>query len=258
MRSLRIGSTLAIAAFVMTATAFAATGPGIGNSGIGNLGDGLLDKDLAKSLSPAADKQGADWLPDQEMLKRLLQDGARDTAGEDVGGSPLASVVSGMRRAESFIRDDADNKAAVPVQKQVVAELDKLIAQMEKQCQSCKKSGKKSGQKKQASKRSQPKPSECKDGECDKEGQCDKPGSKPGKKPGQKANQSGTTSLAGAPNAATPEEQQRLMKAAWGHLPERMRERMLQGAGSEFLPEYRDELQQYYRKLAERTAQESP
>lgn len=255
MPSYQVALMCGVLAMPLSTNAFAAPA-----TSVGNLGDSLLDNDLAKALTPApaaADKKaGTDWLPSQEMLDRLLQQGVRDTAGEDIGESPLAGVVAGMRRAETLIRDDASDRAAVPVQKQVVAELDKLIAEMEKQCQSCKKPGKKDGQKKQASKRSQPK--EGKPGECDKEGQCDKPGGKPGKKPGQKANQSGTTSLAGAPNAATPEEQQKLMKAAWGHLPERMRERMLQGAGSEFLPEYRDELQQYYRKLADRTSQESP
>ncbi|QDT68905.1 hypothetical protein MalM25_18310 [Planctomycetes bacterium MalM25] len=227
-------------------------------AGVGNLGDSLLDAELAKRLSPPAKQQAKPiedrLLPDQEMLKRLF-DGDTGAAGEDVGESPLAGVVNGMRQAEAFLRDEAGDKQAVPVQREVVAQLEQLIAKMEKQCQGgqCKKKG--DQQKKQASKRSQPKEGQCdKPGECDKEGQCDKPGQKPGKQ----ANKAGTTKLGGAPDAQTPEQQQELMKAAWGHLPERMRERMLQGAGGEFLPEYREELQEYYRKLAERTAPESP
>lgn len=248
-----------LAAIATAVCGVAAAAP---SSGVGNLGDSLLDGDLAKALSPAPEapaadgKGGADWLPDEEMLRRLLQDGAGQAAGEDVGPgqSPLTSVIQDMRRAEGLIADDSREGAAAPVQRQVVAQLEKLIAQMEKQCKGgqCNKPGE---QKKQVSKRSQPK-----EGQCDKPGECDKPGDKPGKpskKAGQKANQSGTTKL-GSVADATAADQQELMKAAWGHLPERMRERMLQGAGSEFLPEYRDELQQYYRKLAERSAGESP
>ena len=226
-------------------------------SGVGDLGDSLLDADLVRALTPieaeaATAPRGADWLPDEEMLRRLLQDGADQAAGEDVGGSPLASVVNGMRRAESLIRDQADDKVAVPVQREVVAQLDRLIAQMEKQCQggSCNKP--KPDSQKQASKRTQSKP-----GQCDKEGECDKPG-QPGQKLAKKANQSGATSFGGAPNAAEAEAPEDLMKAAWGHLPERVREQMLQGAGGEFLPEYREALQQYYRRLAERSAEEAP
>lgn len=250
---------LALAVLCGASPAVAAPSSGIGNTGIGNLGDSLLDNDLAKALSPAPTKQagppakGEDWLPDEEMLRRLLQDGGQP-AGEDVGRgeSPLASVISGMRQAEGLIADESAKKPAAPVQREVVAQLEKLIAQMEKQCKGG-QCNKPQDKKKQASKRSQPK-----EGQCDKpgEGECDKPG-KQSKKPGQKANQSGTTSLAGAPNVS-PAEQQELMKAAWGHLPERMRERMLQGSDNEFLPEYRDELQQYYRRLAERSTSEQP
>lgn len=254
---------IAFSLFLMAGIAKAAPAPGNASNDYGNLGDLLLDDELARSLAPAppapalsesnpAAQGKPDWLPNPDALNRMLEQGAREAAGEDVGSSPLASVVSGMRRAEGLIRTEGSKNGAAPVQREVVAQLEKLIAEMEKQCQNCNKSSK--DQKKQASKRSKPKPGECKPGEC-------KPGDKPGKpsnKKGDKANKSGTTSLAGAPNASTPEEQQQLIKAAWGHLPERMREQMLQGSDSEFLPEYRNELQDYYRRLAERSSREAP
>ncbi len=226
--------------------------------GVGNLGDSLLDDDLAKSLSPAPEapaKQAgpAGWVPEGEMLDRLLERGAQEAAGEDVGASPLAGVVDGMRRAEGLIRDDANDKVAVPVQKEVVQRLNQLIAEMEKQCQGGNCNKPPSNKEKQASKRSQPKPGK---GQGEKTGQGEKPG-KPAKTLAQKANQSGTSG-ANAGISDSQASQQELLKAAWGHLPERMRERMMQGSDSEFLPEYRQELQQYYRRLAERSSQESP
>ena len=241
---------------LLTLTAIAIGAPALAApAGVGNLGDSLLDADLAKQLAPPTRPNAKPLTPgmqlDEDLLRRLFDGDQAAPAGEDVGASPLASVVDGMRRAEAAIRDDAGEKQAVPMQREVVAQLERLIAQMEKQCQggSCNKPSQ--NQDKQASKRSQPKEGQCdKPGDCDKEGQ----GDKPGEKQGQLANQSGTTKLGGAPDAQTPEQQQELMKAAWGHLPERMRERMLQGAGGEFLPEYREELQEYYRRLAERSA----
>ncbi|MEQ8846506.1 hypothetical protein [Botrimarina sp.] len=186
-------------------------------------------------------------LPGPKQLDRMLGQGEGEDVGQ--GGSPLQPVVDGMRRAEALIYDEADDRLAVPVQKEVVAHLERLIAQMEKQCNSCNKSGQKpKDSEKQASKRTETKP-----GQCDKPGEVEKPGQQ-AMKLGAKPNQSGTTSLSGAPDADSPEAQQALVKEAWGHLPERVREQMLQGADSEFLPAYREELREYYRRLAERGA----
>lgn len=255
--STRLVARTAMSAFIASAlAACAAAAPAPTESaGLGNLGESLLDDALARSLSadpapkpaPAA-RQAPPLLPVPKQLDRMLRQGD----GRDVGrgGSPLEPVVAGMRRAESLIHDDADDRLAVPVQKEVVTHLERLITQMEKQCNSCNQSGQKPNQEKQASKRTETKP-----GQCDKPGECDKPGSQAAQA-GVKPNQSGTTSLSSARDVDSPEAQRDLVKQAWGHLPERMREQMLQGADSEFLPEYREELRDYYRRLAERGAQE--
>lgn len=244
------------AMLLLNCPASAAPTPAGADLVVEDFGAGLLDDELARALDPSASAgapatPAADWIPGGERLGRLLEQGALETAGEDVGGSPLAGVVRGMRRAESLIRDDADDKAATPVQRGVVTELERLIAQMEKQCNgSC--NNKNPSQDRQASKRSQPKP-----GQCDKPGQRGKPGQQ-AKAGGQKPNQSGTTTLGDPPTADGAAAPQELVKAAWGHLPERMREQMLQSSDSEFLPEYREELERYFRRLAERPVRESP
>lgn len=262
-RIARHGMSFSVALTVLACAAVDSAAAPAAPAQLDNLGDSLLDDDLARLFAPPAEPEGnteappeggLDWLPDAELLRRLTQENLDTMTGEDIGGgSPLASVVSGMKEAVGLIQDDADDRPAVPVQRQVVTQLERLIQQMEKQCQggSCNKPSQGDKQK-QASKRSQPKP-----GECDKEGQCDKPGSQ-AKKAGGKPNQSGTTSLGSAPDAQSPEGRQALLKAAWGHLPERVREQMLKGAGGEFLPEYRDELERYFQKLAERTDREEP
>ena len=48
-----------------------------------------------------------------------------------------------------------------------------------------------------------------------------------------------------------------MVKALWGHLPERSREQMLQSFSDEFLPKYELEIEQYYRRLSEEQASES-
>lgn len=239
-----------LVAFACLAPLVAVAAP---SPGVGNLGDSLLDDDWAKALSPAQedDHPGAGWLPTGEQLDQLLREGAEEATGEDLGESPLASVVDGMRRAERLIGDDG--KPATQAQREVVTQLDRLIAQMEKQCQggACNKSGSQEN-KRQASKRSQPK-----EGEGDKPSESQQASNQPSKKATQ-ANTSGATAIGGAPPTGVNQTPDELIKQAWGHLPERMREQMLQGSGGEFLPEYRDELQQYFRRLAERSSREAP
>ncbi|MEN0109985.1 MAG: hypothetical protein AAF805_04615 [Planctomycetota bacterium] len=244
--------TLAFAlALLAPAMVLAAAAPG-GSP----IGAGLLDDELAKSLAlpgaspPARAPEGGDWLPDDELMNRLLNPDSPPgpPAGEDAGAGPLDGVVSGMNAASGLISDNRVATQATPVQRRVVEDLERLIAQMEKQCQggSC-QGQKKPSEGRQQTRRSQP----------TQAGQCDKPGDQPGApKPSQSAaaNRSGTTSLGGAGEAGDVTDPEELMKAAWGHLPERVRERMLKGAGGDFLPAYRDELRRYYRRLAEREA----
>ena len=221
--------------------------------------DGLLDGELGETLKAAPaqeenklrdtkqrDKKPSNLLPDQELLRRMLEKQAGVPQGEDIGqeGHPLAPVVEGMRRAEQQIQNAGDKQTAVPVQREVVARLEQLITQMEKQCQCNNSSDSQQKKKKQSSKRTQA-----------------KSGSKPapGKPEPSQSNTAARTSTTRMGTAGDPPpqplSQEELMKAAWGHLPEKVRERMLQGAGEEFLPEYREEIEAYFRRLAEREAQ---
>jgi hypothetical protein len=126
-------------------------------------------------------------------------------------------------------------KLASPVQKQVISDLDKLIAELSKQCQCC-------------------------NGQC-QGGQCNQP------KPGQNPKQGKSGSASGSGRTAARDSTDRLdkstakpvdkgevnemVKALWGNLPEHDRQQMLQSFSDEFLPKYELEIEQYYRRLSE-------
>jgi hypothetical protein len=127
------------------------------------------------------------------------------------------------------------------VQKDVVSELDDLIAKLSKQCQ-C----------------------QCQGGQCDKPS--DKQSNQP--KPGNKSSMAAGKGSAPAressdrldrTTAQTPEkgEVSDLVKDLWGHLPARSREQMLQSFSDEFLPKYEQEIEQYYRRLSDEEANRS-
>ncbi len=205
----------------------------------------------AEPESPPADPGSAPAANDEpsqidpKLLERLLQQ-EPGAGGEDLGkpaGNPLDGIQAKMQRAETLIgARDVSGKVGT-VQQQVVDDLDELIKKAEEQCKNnqSSKPGKLSD--KQASQRSKP-----------------QPGSKPGSKAGppQQANQNSrsaaktSSTRLGETNATggggrPPEE---LMKEVWGRLPARLREQMLQSSPDEFLPEYREAIEAYYRELA--------
>ena len=203
-----------------------------------SLGAGLLE-DLGPDLLavPAGD-QSDPAIPDSVPAKQLPP----VDEGEDVGqaSSPLHRVRDGMCRAQELLAARDTTGPAVPVQVQVIADLDALISQLKKQS----RSSRQSGQREQiASRRSQqraPRP--------------DRPdGAK--KSPageGEAAAPDSTTRVDGgqAELIDTPDWQQ-LLKDLWGHLPERVREQLIQAPTDEFLPKYKLEIEKYFRRLAE-------
>jgi hypothetical protein len=173
-----------------------------------------------------------------DFRKRILPGLADEWLGEDVGPSSpqraLAWVERNMTTAASLLPQEASLTRAGEVQRQVVADLDELIAQLAQQCRSgaCESDG----APKQTSQRSQPanKPGEPKSGQ----------GTSP-------ARDSTTRLGRGDPRAAEPADREELLKNLWGHLPPHAREQMLQSYSVEFLPEYEREIEQYFRRLAE-------
>jgi len=124
-------------------------------------------------------------------------------------------------------------KSASPVQREILSDLDKLIADLSKKCPVL------HGQ--------------CQGGQCN---QPPKPGQKPGKPSasagsGRTAARDSTDRLDRSSASSRQGRVNEMVKALWGHLPERSREQMLQSFSDEFLPKYEIEIEQYYRRLSE-------
>ncbi|HEX2476325.1 MAG TPA: hypothetical protein VHK01_16355 [Lacipirellulaceae bacterium] len=167
-----------------------------------------------------------------------------DDLGEDIGQSsgllPLVRVRQGMQRAESLLGEPSVSsnggaiEKAANVQADIIAQLDQLIAELSKQCQS---------------------------GQCQPGSQPPNPSQQSQAKPGdstgsvaqgQTAARDSTDRLNAA--SAKPVDKgdiDELAKQLWGHLPQRTREQMLQSFSEDFLPKYQREIEEYYRRLSE-------
>lgn len=228
------------------------------DSAFGDLGGSLLEggvADLLRDSAPPAgsgsEEQGAagdsdstvpDSLPPVEpgLLDRLLR---VDPQGEDLGQqptNPLESVWTKMQRAEHLIGERDTTGAATQTQQLVLDELDALIEKAEKNCKDCKGGGQCNKPSQQSSQRSQSKPS----AGAAKAGGA-QAASKPGA-PNRSTARLGETD-ATATSSAGPSQ---AAKDVWGKLPQRVREQMLQASPDEFLPEYREAIEAYYRRLS--------
>lgn len=217
--------------------------------GVESLGGRLLDDLTPEPVAPAPPQQQPAEQPKSARELREIEDSLKASTplrGFGAGANPtaqsLARVGKGMQQAQSLLTQPGANEnqtatqLAGPVQQEVLSNLDKLIDDLSKQCQKC------NGQ--------------CQGGQCNKPPQ---PGQNP--KPGKPGSASGSGRTAARDSTdrldrstAKPVDKgevNEMVKALWGHLPERSREQMLQTFSDEFLPKYDLEIEQYYRRLSE-------
>jgi hypothetical protein len=207
-----------------------------------DLGDRLLgDWALPPSSTPQATPPTTQVPGVDESRKQLEARPDSGSEGEDIGEpgtAPLARISNRMSHAQRLIAAQTTDGETRKVQDAIVADLDALIEELSKQCK------------------------KCGGGQCDKPGQqqqtaqsAPKPGE--GKKSGvgssaqASAQQSQAPGGGGkAPNLRELSDEE-LVKRLWGQLPQHMRQQLLQSSADEFLPKYRAELEEYFRKLSE-------
>jgi hypothetical protein len=249
-RRMRIYVATLIAVLVATESR-AANSDQTAPRGTESLGGRLLD-----DLSPDASQPKAAQQPTAKPKSmKELEDSLKASTplqGLSAGANPTAQSLSrvqhGMQNAQALLAKpgadakDGTARLAGPVQQEVLSDLDKLIAELSKQCQCC------NGQCQGGGKDSQ------KPGQNSQSNKSGKPGTASGR--GKTAARDSTDRLDST--TAKPVDKgavDEMVKALWGHLPARNREQMLQSFSNEFLPKYELEIEQYYRRLSE---EESP
>jgi hypothetical protein len=192
--------------------------------------DGIGDVKAPPKKKPSA--KPADP-PDEEPL-----------AGEDVDWpsaetDPLGYISREMQLVEQLIGERGKASGAEQLQDRIVEDLAKLIEQAEQQQQAQQQSNSQDQQKQQTAKRES----------------VQQPKSPGAASSGQDSNKpaSDSSDRLGRAEAARPDPEllRGLMKDAWGHLPEREREQMMQMSPERFLPQYELMIERYYRRLAE-------
>jgi hypothetical protein len=188
--------------------------------------DLLKDLPKAKPETPAKGKITKPAAKD-EAEKKLLQD---LEGGEDIGlppENPLIRIGQKMRSSQERIAGKDTSAETQSRQKEILADLSKLIEQTQKQCN------------------------------CN--GANGKPGSKSSAQAGQGTGEArpgqareatdrvGKSERKDAENADIKD----VLRRIWGHLPDKMREQMQAQLSEQFLPKYEKLIEEYYKRLAE-------
>lgn len=200
-----------------------------------------------ESESTPARDQTADPLP---SLDDLLGTGGEGTSAEgeaelpgETGGEDLDRLLSGREIADEFRAavDLMDRSAqrlgsakdtgvrTQRMQEDILRKLDKLIADAESRAQQSSSSSSSSSQSQRQAQSQPNQQSQQQAGQGDNRGEAEPPGLRTG--------------------ALRPEEAADL--AAWGSLPARVREALVQGSSDQFSATYRKLTEAYYRMLAE-------
>lgn len=195
-----------------------------------NLDDQLLDDLTDPSVPASAPKKpnGGEAEIDRQLLQDLSQ-------GEDLGETPenpLEQLAKRMKQSEQRMRTRDTSAETQSIQKEISDRLAQLISQAEKQGQPG--SGKES---------------------TGGSGKAGNPGDAESgsPKPGSAAESTRRLDRADSIEQETISVHDTIRRV-WGHLPEKMREQMLNSLDDEFLPKYEKLIEQYYQRLAEQPA----
>jgi hypothetical protein len=166
-----------------------------------------------------------------ERLRRQL-----GPAAEKEDANPLAGVARRMLEVHERVRQSDAGPATLNLQKQIVADLDRLIDEARKSAGQCNSSA--SAQQQSSS---------------------SKPSSSPPKPGAGASHKAGNKPAAGAGQRKEGEQRRKpdmdemrtIMKDLWGELPPQVREQMLQAPVEQFVPKYEQLIEDYFRDLSD-------
>jgi hypothetical protein len=184
------------------------------------------------------DNNKTDSSTDEELFKKLTGGGASNDRPQE---NPLEQAIRAMREAQKRIDGKDAGLKTRELQQDVVKNLEQLIEAVKQQAQSSPSGGK------------SPKP---------QDGDPMQKGSKPPEPAETKPGDDGKTRKDKSPESTdkardaenrqfAPLSSDRMSNKVWGHLPEKLREKLLNVYQDKYLPKYDDLVRRYFESLAE-------
>lgn len=237
MKMLLIAAVLTLWVSALALAQQAGTGdkpaePSVDEKLLDSLGGDLLEGLDDIPADPSFDQPDATNPDDKPLLDQL--------EGEDIGAegeNDLSRISRQMKLVQARISQQEVSEKTQDLQKQIVADLNTLIKQIQQQQK--KQQGSPSSSKTQNPGGEVKQPSNQPNA-----GQPQQPNDKPSRNSEEKLTERDA-------KPADAEAMQALVKRVWGHLPDRVRQEMQNASVEEFLPKYQELIEDYFRRLAE-------
>lgn len=191
-----------------------------------------LDEELLRQL-------GGDEEPPKKKQQQGPARGGPDRSEEKASDNPLTRLSRQIREAEQRLRESDSGEQTQEMQRKIVDDLDKLIAQIEQQQQ----------QKSQSQSQSK-KPNAPQQGKK-QPGKQPKPGNQPGQE-SENPNDSGDQLTDKKNEKPTAGKLQDMLEKVWGELPERQRQDVMQASFDDFPAKYQYVIEEYFKTLLKR------
>jgi len=205
-----------------------------------------LDSDLLKGLEdlpglePEPDKAKAASKPGSKNNPAGASSAA-DDAQKNAAANPLIRISEQMRKVESRLASADTSEQTQKIQQDILQELSVVIQQLQQQQKQQQQQPSSGGQKQQQSKPTSKKPSEG-----------GKPQGSPSQEPSNKPARDSSDDVRKPEEVeAENRELQQMLKEVWGHLPDRVRQQMMNARVEQLLPKYQKLIEEYYKRLAE-------
>lgn len=193
-----------------------------------------LDEELLRQLG------GDEMQPKKQPPKRQNSGGGAPQGQEADDDNPFIKLSRQVRDAERRLKEADSGEQTQEMQRKIVEDLDKLIAQIERQQQ----------QKSQSQSQSK-KPNAPQQGKQQQVKQ-PKPGNQPGQESDKPAADSGDQLTDKKNEKPTTGKLQDMLEKVWGELPERQRQDVMQASFDDFPAKYQYVIEEYFKTLLKR------
>ena len=226
-----------------------------------DLGEGLLDDltgDLFEGLESEVQKGLKEATPKAKPAPKEKPPAESDAPvplpGEDIGeaSNPILEIGRLMQHVERRLASEDAGAQTQAQQQQILDELARLIEQAQQPSQPDNSNNQAPQLADRSQENQQSQQQEGADGQPQEQSSQGPPG---GNRPAGQVNDSEEGVREADVQEADPLTRSELIKSAWGHLPQHLREAMLNVPTGEYLPQYAPAIELYFKRLAEQYRQ---
>lgn len=233
---------------ILTAALAAGAAPPADDSTDAQLLEKLLGEDAAPAASDTPDARAKDKAPANEKQSADAEPAA---PGAGIDPSVLEDISMNLREAQRLLAEKQTGKPTQAAQQKAIDDLNRLIEAVKQQANQSKSSGRQQSSSRDSTKQEKPQDASTAERRASSEPSGGEPSGAPLRNRNGKAEESSDRLPESRPAGnRIGERRAGLVREAWGHLPQRLREQLLNAGSDRTLPQYDSMIRSYFESLA--------